>query len=206
MQMRGGNMKKRDFGFTLLELLIVVAIIGIIAAIAIPNFMDSLQKARQKRSVSEIRTMVVSLQSFSVDYGGYPNQSHNGIGYINLPLVLDQDGEPIMVPTYIQAIPHLDGWNSPYYYFAGPDGTIPTPRIQGGEVVAGHFCYFSYGADLTPSDNTDGSVNADDLAASWCQNPPVAVGTRDTSCFESDIVWGDAQFQQSPSGKQRHCL
>ena len=42
------RLRNRQKGFTLIELLIVVAIIGIIAALLIPNFLDALQKAKQK--------------------------------------------------------------------------------------------------------------------------------------------------------------
>ena len=44
-------------GFTLIELLIVVAIIGVVAAILIPNLMDSLQKAKQRRTVNDVRAV-----------------------------------------------------------------------------------------------------------------------------------------------------
>lgn len=193
---------RKERGFTLIELLIVVAIIGIIAAIAIPNLLDAIERARQKRSVSEIRTMVVSMQAFGADMGGYANSTHNGDPSQTWPDVVDAQG-PVIVPSLIQVIPSLDGWAIPYEYTAGPDSGVPHPMIN--EDVAAHFVVSSSGIDKAPGGGTDGSGAAPALAAAWCAIPPIALGTRVTHCFEADIVWGDSQFVQSPDGKQRKC-
>ncbi|HEY2737027.1 MAG TPA: prepilin-type N-terminal cleavage/methylation domain-containing protein, partial [Thermoanaerobaculia bacterium] len=47
--------KTNQKGFTLIELLIVIAIIGLIAAMLIPNLLDAMQKAKQKRTIADIR-------------------------------------------------------------------------------------------------------------------------------------------------------
>lgn len=194
----------RERGFTLIELLVVVAIIGILAAIAIPNMLDAIERARQKKSVAEIRTMVVATQTFAVDFGGYPNSSHNG-EVATLSLMLDNDGSLIFIPGYIQAFPQSDGWSNPYYYYSGPDNGVANPKIAGGEDLAFHYCVYSLGSDKTDGSEPDGSEGASTLASNWCQVPPVIVGTNVTHCYESDIVWGDSNFQQSPEGKQRRC-
>ncbi|MFB3850363.1 MAG: type II secretion system protein [Acidobacteriota bacterium] len=195
----------RERGFTLIELLVVVAIIGILASIAIPNLLDAIERSKQKKSVAEIRTMVIAMQTFAVDYGGYPNSSYNGEVHLNLINVRDNVGDPVIVPDLIQDLPKGDGWKAPYIYFSGPDGTQPRRGLEGDQVVAVHYCVYSLGLGSTPGGGNDSSADAPDVAVNWCQEPQVIVGVRETHCYESDIVWGDSNFQQSPDGKQRKC-
>lgn len=59
-------------GFTLLELLIVVAIIGILATLAIPAFSNYQDKTKNKRAAAEMRTMSTEISGFALDNARYP--------------------------------------------------------------------------------------------------------------------------------------
>lgn len=201
---------KKIKGFTLIELLIVVAIIGIIAAIAIPNLLDAIERSRQKRSTAEIKTMALALQSFSVDYGGYPDTADVGDGPIVpetwVAYTEQPTGSPAFVPDYLQAVPRGDGWNVAYQYHSSmPSDQIP-PRL--GRTVDANFILFSLGsdrADAAPTD-PDGNVGASEYVtwvdANLTGNVP---GTLQTWCYEADIVWINSAFQQAPEGKQKKC-
>src|SRR5262245_11003782 len=58
--------------FTLIELLIVVAIIAILAAIAVPNFLEAQVRAKVSRAKADTRTTVTALEAYAVDHNKYP--------------------------------------------------------------------------------------------------------------------------------------
>ncbi|MBX7245955.1 MAG: type II secretion system protein GspG [Candidatus Sumerlaeaceae bacterium] len=58
--------------FTLIELLIVVAIIAILAAIAVPNFLEAQTRAKVSRAKSDMRSVATAIESYAVDNNAYP--------------------------------------------------------------------------------------------------------------------------------------
>jgi prepilin-type N-terminal cleavage/methylation domain-containing protein len=65
--------------FTLIELLIVVAIIAILAAIAVPNFLQAQVRAKTSRVRSDFRTVATAMEAYFVDFNSYVNDSDNTV-------------------------------------------------------------------------------------------------------------------------------
>jgi len=72
---------EKNRGFTLIELMVSIAIIGILAAIAIPTFFSYQEKAKLGGIVSDLKTFGVSFEAYNLANGCYPPDSHNDAPY-----------------------------------------------------------------------------------------------------------------------------
>lgn len=75
--MRKNNGRK---GFTLIELMIVVAIIIILAAVAIPNYLRMTDRARRSRVAGDFSSIATALEAYQVDWGTYPDDAAAATG------------------------------------------------------------------------------------------------------------------------------
>ena len=116
-------MKRNQKGFTLIELLIVVAIIGIIVAIAIPNLLNAIQRAKQKRTMGDMRSAGTAAEAYAVDFNHYPAAAGyslpTGISFGTTTfgdVAAASSFNAQVTPTYIRVLPLADGWQSYFFY------------------------------------------------------------------------------------------
>jgi general secretion pathway protein G len=91
---------RRQVGFTIVELLIVIVIIGILAAITIVAYNGIQQRARDSARTSDISGIQTALELYRADNGNYPSAGTDNVGY-NLSTL-----SAALVPTYISSIPN----------------------------------------------------------------------------------------------------
>lgn len=94
--------------FTLIELLIVVAIIGILAAIAIPNFLNAQIRAKTSRAKADMRTIALGIETYYVDWNQYPmNDGRYGTTPVGLTTPIQYFTLKPRDPFAVQAIDEL---------------------------------------------------------------------------------------------------
>lgn len=124
------RLRRHAHGFTLIEIMVVVVIIGLLAAIVAPNLIGNIDKAQVSRTKQDIRSIETALNLYRLDNFKYPTTAQG------LEALVTNPGETVApnwkTGGYLKKVP-IDPWNRPYGY-ASP-----------GE--HGEFDVFSLGAD-----------------------------------------------------------
>ncbi|KEY58926.1 type II secretion system major pseudopilin GspG [Serratia sp. DD3] len=131
--------QQRQRGFTLLEIMVVIVIIGILASLVVPNLMGNKEKADQQKTVSDIMALESALDMYKLDNSRYPSTEQGLQALVTKP---SAQPEPRSYPQggYIRRLPQ-DPW--------GADYQLLSPG-QHGQVDI-----FSYGPDGTPDTEDD---------------------------------------------------
>ena len=98
-------------GFTLLELLVVVAIIGLLAGYVAPRYFGQLSKSERQTALMQIQSFEKALDQYRLDTGHYP-RTDQGLQ----ALMLKPEAEPKWNGPYLKKDPPLDPWGNPYHY------------------------------------------------------------------------------------------
>ncbi len=123
-------------GFTLLEVLIVSAVIGILVAIAASSLRSAVNRARQKRTMADIRTIALGVDAYATDWSRFPAPGGYSLpSGLTLPTGTLGAILPVLSPTYLRVVPMKDGWNSWFTYSTDPAGANYALRSNGADGV-----------------------------------------------------------------------
>lgn len=99
-------------GFSLIEIMVVVVIMGILAALIVPNIMNRPDQARSVKAKQDILAIENALELYRLDNGFYPSDEQGLEALVTQP---DIDPIPLNWRSYLKSLPK-DPWGHPYHY------------------------------------------------------------------------------------------
>jgi general secretion pathway protein G len=107
------NMRSRQSGFTLIEIMVVVVILAVLGALVVPKILENVDKARVTRAQSDIRAIQTALDLYRLDNFKYPTTEQG------LQALVTQPVDPTITNYrsggYLPSLPK-DPWNNVYIY------------------------------------------------------------------------------------------
>lgn len=113
---------KTQGGFTLLEIMVVIVILGILASLVVPNLMGNKEKADQQKAITDIVALENALDMYKLDNSVYPTTDQGLDALVTKP----SNPEPRNYRDggYIRRLPQ-DAWGNDYQYLSpGDNGTV----------------------------------------------------------------------------------
>ncbi len=139
-----GMAKRLQRGFTLIELMVVLVIIGVLAALVVPNVLDRADDARVGAARTDVNNIKQALKLYKLDNLRYPTSEQGLNALVTRPSTGPQ---PLNWKPYLEKLPQ-DPWGQPYQYL--------NPGLKGEVDV------FSFGAD-----GKSGGTGRDADIGSW---------------------------------------
>jgi general secretion pathway protein G len=151
---------KKARGFTLVEVLIVVAVVAVLAAIAVPNFLDAQTRSKMSQVRTDQRSIAAALEAYCLDTGVFPPMSDIGFdSLVSSPGFHSREPSYLTTPVaYIPTLlydPFLE--NSAFSNLTYPDETN----------VGKRYCYLNYHAFLLASPSSSNIRTRYEEAGSW---------------------------------------
>ena len=114
MKVKGSNQK----GFTLIELMVVIVILGLLAGILMPRFLGRTEEARRTKAVVQIRNLESALRLFKLDNGFYP-ATEQGLEALVIEPTVGEIPKHWKEGGYLEKgrVP-LDSWGNPFQYIS----------------------------------------------------------------------------------------
>jgi general secretion pathway protein G len=124
----------RDAGLTLLELLVVLAIISMVAALAAPQVLKYLGRAKTEVAKAQISSIATALELYALDNGGFPAQQTGLVALVQSP----QNAPNWRGPYLKKADGLIDPWGRPYEYrFPGVKAQVEVFTLGRDNVLGG---------------------------------------------------------------------
>ena len=172
---------RQEGGFSLMEVILVTAIIMIVASIMIPHLINAVHKARQRRTMADLNSLGTAWMSWLTDQVGaasagaqklYPTDDFINVTYQELYSYL----HPSSTFYYMDTVPDVDGWGSQVAFYRNPNGLSDSQLM---------VC-----------------ASARDNVFDDCDiSQPIAVGPFLATDFDTDIIWADDFFVRWPDAK-----
>lgn len=138
--------RRAQRGFTLIEIMVVVVILGILAAIIVPRFLGRPDEAKVTKAKVDIKSLEEALGLFKLDSGFYPS-TEQGLAALVTPPEIGRIPTKYPEGGYLKKVPN-DPWGNPFVYLS--------PGVHSSA-----FDLISYGADGQPGgENFDADINS----------------------------------------------